>query len=457
MESAMIRRKWPVVASVLLVIVLLALNLYVFFSREWESSFSPASYATLYYPLDVPTIRRWDIPDRNRIRLDLAWMGEIKKWTVLTDGGKEQPATGMSPSFRIDTTFSELHTYRLVPVPKEACLPVEVSIRFYSREFYASLGLERPDVYVVRPTVPCGDFDQYSVADWVDDYSYVGKEGLAAADRIVREEAGIRESDPTFTKLEKLTRYLRPKLKCAVGVPKDDERWENPLQLYNEMIGGTGKGWCTEHARVWVFWANRAGVPTRFVFNARTQDNRIAYSGHAFAESYIREQGRWAYADLSQGQCYITNREGQVLNTAELFQLNQQNAFDSTYARLYVDWLWEHHPGIPGTDTIVTVPLTLCNIAIRSEFPVNSILKYRRPPNVEDVRDIYTGFWKDRTFLTANLERYLFKPQLAYSFYPTEGGQTYFIRRALFFSLIVSIALWMIAARIARKRKQTQA
>jgi hypothetical protein len=105
----------------------------------------------------------------------------------------------------------------------------------------------------------------------------------------------------------------------------------------------------------------------------------------------------------------------------------------------------------------VTVPLTLCNIAIRSEFPVNSILKYRRPPNVEDVRDIYTGFWKDRTFLTANLERYLFKPQLAYSFYPTEGGQTYFIRRALFFSLIVSIALWMIAARIARKRKQTQA
>ena len=203
-----------------------------------------------------------------------------------------------------------------------------------------------------------------------------------------------------------------------------------------------------------MFWANRAGVPTRFVFNARTQDNTIAYSGHAFAESYIREQGRWAYVDLSQGQCYITNREGQVLNTAELFQLNQQNAFDSTYARLYVDWLWEKHPGIPGTDTIVTVPLPLCNTAIRNEFPVNSILKYRLPPNVEDVRDIYTGFWKDRTFLTANLERYLFKPQLAYSFYPTEGGHTYFIRRVLFFSLIVSIALWMISARIARKSRK---
>jgi transglutaminase-like putative cysteine protease len=447
------KRKWPVILSLFLVLVLLVLNLYVFFTREWESSFYPSSYATLYYPLDVPTIRQWDLPERNRIRLNLAWTGEIKEWSVLTDGGKEQAATGMTPSFRIDTTFSELHTYRLVPVPKEACLPVEVSIRFYSREFYGSLGLGRPDVYVVRPTVPCGEFDQYSVADWIDDYSYVGREGLAESDRIIHEEAGIHETDPTFVRMEKLTRYLRPKLRLCVGVPKDDERWENPWLLYNELVRGTGKGWCTEHARVWVFWANRAGIPTRFVFNARTQDNTIAYSGHAFAESYIREQGRWAYVDFSQSQCYITDREGLVLNTAELFQMNQHNAFDSTFARLYVDYLWEKHPGIPGKDTVVTVPFTLCNEAVRNEFPVNSILKYRRPPNVEDVRDIYSGFLKDRTFLSANLERYIFKPQLAYSFYPTEGGHTYFIRRLLFFSLIASIALWMIAARLGRKRK----
>src|SRR5271169_3216477 len=126
------KRKWPVILSLFLFLVLLVLNLYVFFTREWESSYYPASYATLYYPLDVPTIRHWDLPERNRIRLNLAWTGEVKEWSVLTDGGKEQAATGMTPSFRIDTTFSELHTYRLVPVPKEACLPVEVSIQFYS-------------------------------------------------------------------------------------------------------------------------------------------------------------------------------------------------------------------------------------------------------------------------------------------------------------------------------------
>jgi hypothetical protein len=440
------RRRWTFVASLALVILLLFMNVYVFLTREWESSYYPASYATIYYPLDIPTIRRWGVLERNRLRLDLAWTGEIKEWSVLTDGGKEQSATGMTPSFRIDTTFSELHTYTLIPVPKETCLPVEVSVRFYSTEFYNSLGLARPDVYVVRSTVPCGDFDQYPLSEWIDDYSYVGKDALAEADRIIHEEAGIHETDPTFVRMEKLTRYLRPKLKCAGGVPKDEERWENPWVLYNELVKGTGKGWCTEHAQVWVFWANRAGIPTRFVYNAWTQDNTIDYSGHAFGESYIREQGRWAYVDLSQSQCYITNSKGQVLNTAELYQLNQQNAFDSVYARLYVDWLWEKHPGIPGTDTVVTVPFRLCNDAVRNEFPVTSILKYRRPPNFEDVRDIYTGFLKDRTFLLGNLERYLFKPPLAYSIYPTEGRSTYLFRRLLFYALIGSVMLSVFAA-----------
>ena len=326
-------------------------------------------------------------------------------------------------------------------------------MRFYPQEFYASLGMHHEDVYVVRSSVPCGDFKQYAVAEWVDDYSYVGKDGLAAADRVLKEAVGIRAGDPTFTKMEKLFPYLRKKLKGSGGVPKDDERWMDPWTLFNEMANGTGKGWCTQNAQVWVFWANRAGIPTRFVFGARTQDNSIVYTGHAFAESYIREQNRWAFVDLSQGHIYITDKTGQVLNTVELFLLNQHNAFDSTFARMYVDWQWENHPGFTGSDTVETVSYPLCNVTVRSEFNAQSILKYRRPPNVEDVRENYSGFFRDQTFLFANLERYLFKPQLAYSFYPTEGSDTYFLRRALFFAMVVSFVLWILMVMFRDRRK----
>ncbi len=81
---------------------------------------------------------------------------------------------------------------------------------------------------------------------------------------------------------------------------------------------------------------------------------------------------------------------------------------------------------------------------VRGEFTSHSIFKYRRPPNVEDVREIYTGFIKDRTFLLGNLERYFFRPQLAYSLYPTEGADTYRLRQGLLFGLAASFVLWLV-------------
>jgi len=447
----MTHRRWLTRLSLVVFLLLVVGNLYVFFTREWESSFYPTSYATLYYPLDIPTIREWRLLDRNRIQLDLACPTQIQEWKVLTNGGKEQTASGMNPAFQIDTTFSKIQSYTLIPSPAGACKPIEISIAFYSKEFYASLGMKHTDVYIVRSNVPCGKFEQYAVADWIDDYEYVGATGLAEVSRLLRDDVGVRDTDPTFVRMEKLFPYLRKKLKGAAGVPKDDERWMNPWLLYNEMANGTGKGWCTQHAQDWVFWANRAGIPTRFVFGARTQDNTIVYTGHAWAESFIREQNRWAFVDLSQGHLRVMNKEGEVLNSAELFHLNQQNAFDSTTARMYIDWQWENRLGVSGTDTVVTVPYRLCNELIRSEYTSHSILKYRRPPNVEDVREIYTGFFMDRTFLLGNLERYLFKPQLAYSFYPTEGANTYFVRRALFFGMLASFLTWIVMALAGRR------
>lgn len=435
-------------------LLLLAANIYVFLNREWESSLYPTSYATLYYPLDVPTIREWKVVDRTHLQLCLKGSVAVSEWQVFTDGANPQRATGMTPSFAIDTTFAQIHKYRFVPVPENLCPVIEISVQVYPREFYATRGMRRnTDVLIVRSNVPCGDFKQYSLNDWVDDYKYAGKEALDETGRLLRDEVGIKDSDSTFTRMEKLTRYLRIKLKNASGVPKDDERWMDPYKLYNEMAGGTGKGWCTQFAQIYVYWANRAGIPTRFVFGARTQDNTITYTGHSFAESFIKEQSRWAFVDLSHSFIYITDKKGQVLNTADLFHLNQYNAFDSTTARIYADHEWKSRFGLQGADTVVSWPYPQCNSIIRGEFIPQSIFKYRRPPNVEDVRDIYTGFVRDQTFLWGNLERYLFKPPLAYSLYPTDGKATYAIRLALFFGMVASLLLWVVIFIAGKKRR----
>jgi hypothetical protein len=436
--------------AALVFVLLLILNLYVFFAREWESSFYPSSYATLYYPLDVPTIREWKVVGRDRIQLDVACIADVKNWNVLTDGQNPQSVAGMHPVFKIDTTFSVLHTYRLLPVPDGACRDIEISIRFYPTEFYSSLGMQHDDVYIVRANVPCGAFEQYAVADWVDSYAYVGKEGLAGVDKILRDEVKIADGESTYARMEKLAHFLKGKLANTGGVPKDDERWMNPLLLYKEMVAGTGKGWCTQNAQLWVFWANRAGIPTRFVFVARTQDNTIVYNGHSFAESFVRESNRWVCTDFMDGVIAVFDKKGLPLNAADLLLLNQHNAFDSTVARIYMNKRWADQLGVGTVDTVVTVPYALCNSTIKDELTSHSILKYRRPPNVEDVREIYTGFFKDWTFLTANLDRYLFKPPLAFSLYPTEGGETYFIRRLLFWAMFASLIIWLLLVWLSR-------
>jgi hypothetical protein len=424
----------------ILFVLLLIANVWYFLARDWESSYFPANYATLYYPKDIPAIESWHANSLREIEVKINWNQTVAAWRVTCDGENPQVSQGMRPIIQLRGDELQLHTYTLTPLPEGSGPEIQNEIRFITKEFYAARGMKHTNVYTLKPSCPVGKFPQYSVDDWTDDYHYVGEKNLAEADRILREDVGIQAGEPTFAKMEKLAGYLRRELINARGVPKDDFRWMNPFLIFQEMQAGTGKGWCTQHGQIWVFFANRAGIPTRLLLGSRTQGNQFLYTGHTWAESFIAEQGRWAYVDLSHSHIYITDKNGLVLNTAELMHLNQHDAFDSTFARIYKDWEWKDLPGETSPDSVTTVPFSLCNSVVKGEFPELAIIKYRRPPNVEDVRTIYSDLLKDATYGWGNLERYLFKPPLAYSFYPTEGARTYWIRWSLLYSLVGVLA-----------------
>jgi hypothetical protein len=157
---------------------LLLANLYLFLTREWESSFYPTSYATLYYPADIPTIRKWKVVDRNHLQLFLNGKTRVTEWQVYTDGGRPQRALGMSPSFQVDTTFAQLHAYRLVPVPPDACPGVEITMR--SIRASSTAPWHAPQHRCLYRTLqrPLRRVPPIPLQDWVDDYAYVGGRGL---------------------------------------------------------------------------------------------------------------------------------------------------------------------------------------------------------------------------------------------------------------------------------------
>ncbi len=439
-----------------LFLLLLGANLWIFLRREWEESHLPESYATLHHPLDMPTLRGWHIEGDGLLRLDLVWNRTPAQWQLTIDG---KPA-GILPGddLRLQLVHPKYdgssaapltdfkHTYVLRPLPEGTGPDLEFSITSIDHRYYIRRGMHFPnDILLVKTDVPIGRFKRHAVSDWVDDYRYVGTAALAEADRMVRDDIGIAEADGTIVRMEKIVRFMRTQLANASGVPKDAFRWLDPFAIFKEMRDGTGKGWCTQNAQIFAFFANRAGLPTRFVFGATTQHNSIIYNGHSWTETWVKEQNRWAYCDALISIVAVLDRQGRVLNSADVFHLCEHATFEGVQARIFKDWHWQNVPGDAAPRTAVTVPFTAVNEMARIEFTRQSIIKYRRPPNAEDLRDRYGMLFKSGVFAWTNLRRYLCRPDAAYSHLPTNGLRNYRVRRSLAAALAVTAVLIVAA------------
>jgi transglutaminase-like putative cysteine protease len=421
---------------VFLIIFLIAVGItvYGFINKEWETFYTPESYATIYYPSDYPLIKDFSQISQTRIQIHISNKNTVNRWRLEADGMEPQTSYGMSPEFDINPEEFTTINYTLKAVDPSDVASVVFSIRFLSKEYYMERGLNRKDVYLVSSDLPYGKFKQYPLTFWSDDYHYLTEEQLAETENILA-EMGIEGDDSTLVKMEKITVYLRRKLINARGVPKDDLRWYDPLTLYKQMLSGDCKGWCTQHAQLFTFYASRAGVPTRQVFACRDVKKMFTFNGHAWAESWVSEQQRWAYVDLSHGHVYVTNAGGEVLNTVQLYFLQQANSFEGIQLRLFSDWEWQEQFGV--SDSLTTVPFMECNQVMVNQMVKQAAFKFRNVPQVESVRDEYKGFLKNKTFLWGNLKRYFLVPQPAWSPYSEDHVRALNFQRKLMFWITI--------------------
>jgi hypothetical protein len=109
-----------------------------------------------------------------------------------------------------------------------------------------------------------------------------------------------------------------------------------PLQQYLGALKGEVKLWCHNNAEIYVFFANAIGIPTRKV-SVGGEFDACSLSGHAFAESYIKEQNRWAYVDVTSANILVRNTEGLYLNTLDLFYLTLLGAYPENFKISFVD------------------------------------------------------------------------------------------------------------------------
>lgn len=417
---------------------LLAANIFHIVTRSWESSFYQTSYATIYFPTDVPTIEEWH-ERKGGIEAELNWNKTADGWVILKNGQPHARNAGPYPFFPELPDDMGWHDYTAIPQPEGIGKSLELQLRFIPTEYWDDIGLPRPDSYMIRTDEVHGRFPQYPVSEWVDNYNYLADEDLSEIDRILTEEVGITDSDGTLRMLEKLTAHFRDALgqRCR-GNPDHDDRWRDPFTIYSRMRSGEGQGYCTQHAQIFLLFANRAGLSSRLVVCARTKGNNFIHSGHSWVETWVPEQGRWAWGDPSFAFVYATNTKGEVLNSIDISHLRKQSAWDGVTTRLYKDWAWTDLPGDEKTFIDAHFPDVVK--VVDDQFVTSGIYKWRRPPNVEDFRSDYTLLFKNWDFFRGNVVRYYFRPPLAIANYPTEGNRTYLVRHLLLWSFLASLA-----------------
>lgn len=179
------------------------------------------------------------------------------------------------------------------------------------------------------------------------------------------------------------------------------------------MAAGRGKIWCSQHAKIYGFFANLAGLPTRLISLAGRIDNVIT-TGHAFAESYLADSGTWAKVDTSLNKLLVLNSAGRPLNSAEVYQAIVAGHLEGLTVRALREGI------------IVSEPYADGAAADAFYFTPGANLVYHPA----------------RARTQSALAGYLFQPEYTYSLDASLQGGLYARRRVLF-------ALWALSAILA--------
>lgn len=182
---------------------------------------------------------------------------------------------------------------------------------------------------VLECNLPIMNQKLFSVARWTRLPQKITSKEIEEVRRILKEEIGIKPDENTLEKIGKIGRYLITNLKLHEGSPSDSIKSLTPLRQFDLACKLNDKIDCANYSDIYFLFANCAGIATRRIGVAGWVDY-VTISGHVFNESYIPEQRRWAFVDLTSKKVLVLNGLNKVLNTADLLNANISKTYGKT-------------------------------------------------------------------------------------------------------------------------------
>lgn len=299
--------------------------------KDTEYYYSYSNYPEIYYPETIPRITGFEIINKNQISIKLS-EGKNNNWKIVPDEGQPYNIEGSSPIIKL---LNRIHIYKIVSLTEQPPSNFTLKIDYCPKEVYSEAQNSTPDSYhVVYASIPIGRFIQYPIEAFLPNMNTYSEEELRKTSLILEKDVRINLYRDTQTKLEHLGRYLLKQLDDKRGIPSDNMESASPFQQYQNSLKNKSGIWCTNFAKIYTFFANVAGIPTRLVKVNGSIDG-VNLSNHLFSESFIQEKQQWAFVDLTSRKLFVSNKHGDFLNAIDLFYINRAKAFEGLNAMVF--------------------------------------------------------------------------------------------------------------------------
>lgn len=407
-----------------------AIAIFLFRADLLWFEYQPATIGDIYAPPPGlgPRITGFE-NNGGRLTVKIEPRAGCEGWRVMGPEGAVTESAGDNP---VIPMVKGRHRYQVMPtgcIGLSSVTDQAFDISYTPASDAAEVQFSHDIFNIYRTPVPVAPRTGPGLARWIPPLADYDNGEVARAQRLL-DDMGLRREMSSFEKMRTITVGLLERAKP--GLPPSGLDAMSPMRVIDAALGAGIPVFCRQRALMKAFLLNVAGVPTRLVWTGRTFDGAIL-SSHAFTESYIVEQGRWAYSDLSHHLAYVTSPGGLALNGYELLTVAAVGGLSGDALN------WKgliRRPGHPDERP----PKHLLN-SLAGTFNPNAMLQYwsahdRFP---QQIAPPYP------TKLAYRAKRYLFEPTLYIG--PERGYALHWLRGASILSalgcaLIFSLLAW---------------
>jgi hypothetical protein len=307
-------------------ILLSFVNGYIFVNRNNGFNYVEAlDYSHLYSLSSQKKLTKIKVVN-DSAELVLTPQEEFSEWQVFEDSVFKYKYFGKNPKIRI---LDNTHDYKIVNIKYGFTILTTID---YSAN--TSTDPNKKNLYMAKCNIPIIDKGFYSLSKWAYRSKYTTDKEIAKISEILKDSIKLDANSHTLQKVEKICYFLLQKLSSKAGIPESSLKTKSPYSQYLEACNNKSKLWCENYTQIYLAFANAANIPSRYVAtNVRIGNTNLG--GHVFAESYIIEQNRWAYIDLSSSKIFTFGKDSLVLNSVDLICLSSINVCSDLKSRVY--------------------------------------------------------------------------------------------------------------------------